>query len=203
VNLQGSYNYRPSAIMEEKFWEKGRIVRTWDNQKSWQHANAILNLRVGPVKDIVTVALNAGVNHFISEGNSYRHVCTEPYFMASLNANYRNFRLYFEWQPAPWSQLYGETLEKGEVMQIISLGYKYRDMNFGIQTFNPFFNDYRMDSENKSAYASYKRSMYVNDFPRLLVFTFSWNINFGRAFQSGGKRLNNSDDDDGVMKAGK
>jgi hypothetical protein len=203
ANLEGRYNYRPSAIMEEKFWENNKIVQTWDNQKSWQHASAILHLRVGPVKDIATLALHGGVNHFVSNGNNYRHVCTEPYFTASLNVNYRNFRFYYEWQPAPWSQFYGETLQRGEVLQIVSLGYKYRDMNFGVQTFNPFFNDYRMDTENKSAYASYKRSMYVNDFPRLFVFTFSWNINFGRTFQSGQKRLNNSDDDAGVMNVGK
>jgi hypothetical protein len=204
VNMNLRYNYRPSAIMEEKYRENGLIAQTWNNQKNWQHANAILNLRVGPIKDILTIGLNAGVNHYISNGNSYRHTSTEPYLTANINVNYLNFKLTGEWIPTPWTNLYGESLSKGEVLHIFSLGYKYRDITFGIGAIMPFADNYHSDSENLSTLASYKRKMYVNDFSaQMFVFTFSWNMDFGRKFQSGQKRLNNTDNDAGVMKVGK
>jgi hypothetical protein len=203
VNLHGHYHFQPSVIMEEKFWEGNRIVQTWDNQKNRRWISTLLNLNIGPVKDILTLSLNGGVNHFVSNGNNYRHTYTNPYFFSSVTGNYRNFQAFIEWQPLPWTYLYGETVTAGEVLHMLSLGYRHGELYFGLAAFNPFANDYRQDFENKSALASYKRSRYINDFPRMMLFQFSWNINFGRAFQSGQKRLNNADEDAGVMKAGK
>jgi hypothetical protein len=37
----------------------------------------------------------------------------------------------------------------------------------------------------------------------MVMFRFSWNVEFGRTFKSAQKRLNNADEDAGVMKAGK
>ncbi|MDR0844198.1 MAG: carboxypeptidase-like regulatory domain-containing protein [Tannerella sp.] len=202
AGVQGKYEYQPSAIMDEKFLEGGKIVQTWDNQQNWQYMAAILNLRVGPVKDILTISFNGGVNHYVSNGNTYRHVYNNPFFNVTLNGNYKNFNAMFLWQK-PWDSFYGETMSGGEKLHYLALGYKYREMNFGISAWSPFSNDFRQDTENRSAYASYKRSMYVNDLSRMFLFTFSYNFSFGRSFNAGGKKVNNADDDAGVMKAGK
>jgi hypothetical protein len=203
ANLQGKYDYFPSAVMEEKFPEGNRIVQTWDNQKNMQYASAKLSLRVGPVKNIVTVMLNGGLNHYISNGNNYRHIYNNPYLNAVVFASYKNFKANLMWDFITYNNFYGETMQGGERAHMLLLGYKYKDMNFGVGAINPFANDYRRDSENMSTYASYKRSLYSNDISRLYFFTFSYNFSFGRSFQSGRKRLNNSDDDAGVMKAEK
>ncbi|MDR2139751.1 MAG: TonB-dependent receptor [Tannerella sp.] len=202
AGVQGKYEYQPSAIMDEKFPEGNRIIQTWDNQQSWQYMAAILNLRVGPVKDILTLSFNGGLNHYVSHGNTYRHVYNNPFFNVTLNGNYRNFNAMFLWQN-PWNRFYGETMSGGEKLHFLSLGYKYRKMNFGLGAWSPFSNDFRQDTENRSAYASYKRSMYINDLSKMFLFTFSYNFSFGRTFQSGQKKVNNADNDAGVMKAEK
>jgi hypothetical protein len=69
--------------------------------------------------------------------------------------------------------------------------------------FNPFADNYKQDSENWSQYASHKKSNYVNESSRMLVLRLSYNFSFGRSFKSGQKRLNEADDDSGVMSAGK
>jgi hypothetical protein len=198
ANLQGMYWYRPAAIMEEKFWEGNQIVQTWDNQKSWQWMTAMLNLRIGPVKDILTLSLNGGINHYISHGNTYRHVYDNPFFSTVVTANYRQFQATFLYNHA-WDWFYGETVQGGETYYRPSISYKYRNMNFGAG----FYSNSRQDTENKSKYAAYKRYKYYNGESYTFFFTFSYNVDFGRMFQSGQKRLNNSDDDAGVMKAGK
>jgi hypothetical protein len=203
INVQGKYEYLPSAVMEEKFREGGRIVQTRANQKSWQNMGATADLRVGPVKDILTVTLNGGVNHYISHGNTYRHVYTNPFLYATVTAGYKNFQALFTWNILTSNHFYGETMNGGERIHGFFIDYKHRNMSFGIGGFNPFVNNYRIDRENRSEYASYKRSQYVNNLSRMFMFRFSYNIDFGRTFRSAQKRLNNADNDAGVMKAGK
>jgi hypothetical protein len=160
-------------------------------------------MRVGPIQDILTVMFTGGLNHFVSNGNNYRHDYTRPYFFTTMIGNYRNLQLLFQWEIIPGGRFYGETLNGGEKAHILTLSYNNKDMRFGIGMINPFLNNYRLDTENRSAYASYKKSMYTNDVSRMCFFTISYNINFGRVFQSGQKKLNNADNDAGVMTVGK
>jgi hypothetical protein len=203
ANLQGRYTYQPSAIMEERLREGDQIVKTWNNQKDWQYLNTVLYLRIGPVRDMLTVNLQGGFNRYISNGNNYRHVYNNPYLNIDVSGMYKNFTLYAGYGLLSWGNFYGETMTKESKYHWLMLNYKYRNANIGISASNPFANVHRQDTENRSEYASYKRSLYINDSARLFAFSFSWNINFGRSFNSGQKRLNNADNDAGVMKAGK
>jgi hypothetical protein len=200
--LKGTYENKPSAIMEEKYWEGNRIIQTWDNQKNWEWMNAMANLRVGPVKDILTLSVNGGLNHFVSNGNSYRHVYDNPFCTVTLNGNYRNFNAMFQWNKS-WNHFEGETMSGGENIHVFMADCKYKNVKVGFGIMCPFSSSYYQDSENRSAYASWKKRNYINESSRLLLLTFAWNMNFGRTFQSGQKRLNNTDEDAGVMKAGK
>jgi hypothetical protein len=202
TNLQGTYEYLPSPIMDEKLWDNDKIIQTWNNQKSWQRMSASLNLNIGPVKDILIVSLTGGVNHYISHGNTYRHRYTNPYANIMLNGSWKNFQATFMWN-TNYNRFYGETLDGGENTHALMLSYKFREMNFMLGVLNPFVNNYHTDMENWSAYASYKKRTYLNDSSRMFVFQFSYNLSFGRTFNVGGKRLNNTDEDAGVMKAGK
>jgi hypothetical protein len=202
AGLQLSYEYLPSAIMEEKYWEENRIVQTWNNQKSWQRLSSSVSLRVGPIKDILMLGFNGGFNRYISHGNNYRHVYNNLYFDALLSATWKNFSADFIWQLSP-NRFYGESIQGSDNGHILMLSYKYSRINFGVGMFCPFVDNFYIASENRSALASYKRKMYSNDFSRLVFFKFGYNFSFGRKFNAGGKRLNNTDKDAGVMKAGK
>jgi hypothetical protein len=203
LNWEGQYEYLPSAIMDEKFREGNKIVQTWNNQKNWQRLYTGVLLRVGPIKDFLVVMLHGSVNHFISNGNNYRHVYTNPSGYVVVSGNYKKFQTQFIWQITPSNRFYGETLSGGERAHILSMGYNYKNMNFGLGAYNPFVNNYRHDTENRSEYASYKKRMYVNEMSQMFFFTFSCNFNFGRTFQSGQKRVNNVDEDAGIIKVGK
>jgi hypothetical protein len=202
VSLQLGYEYLPSAIMEEKYREENRIVQTWNNQNNWQCLSTSVFLRVGPVKDILQFSINGGFNRYISHGNSYRHVYNHPYLNAQLSAMYKNFSADGMWIVSP-NRFYGETMEGGERMHLLLLNYKYKQASFGLGMICPFTGNFYVTTENRSATASYQKKIYNNDYPRLVVFRFACNFSFGRKYQSGQKQLNNTDDDAGVMKAGK
>jgi hypothetical protein len=202
AGLRVSYEYCPSAIMDEKYWEENRIVRTWNNQKSWQNLATSVFLRVGPVKDILQFGINGGFNRYISHGNTYRHVYNNPYLDAQLSATYKNFSAYFMWTVS-LNRFYGETMLGDENIHSFTLRYKYNRMNFELGMFCPFTDGLYTASENRSAIASYRKTEYNNDFSRLAFFRFAYNFSFGRTFNAGQKRLDNADKDAGIMKAGK
>ncbi|MDH6359041.1 TonB-dependent receptor [Parabacteroides sp. PF5-9] len=201
-NWMTGYDYQPDAIMDEKYREGNKIIQTWDNQRSWQRLESRLTLRVGPIKDLLQVAVTGGVNHYISKGNTYAHEYTNWYTNVSLSASYKKLMLAFNLE-TNWNWFYGETMSGGENIHILMLRYNHKNMAFTAGMFNPFADNYKQESENRSQYASYKRANYIKESSRLLLFQFSYNFSFGRSFKGGQKKINNSDDDSGVMSTGK
>jgi hypothetical protein len=202
-NILGGYQYQPNMIMDEKYWAGDKIIQTWNNQKDWQRVRSEMTLRVGPVKDIVQFSVTGGVNHYISNGNSYRHTYTNWYTRMDLSTTYKNFMANFKMN-TNYDFFYGETLRGGDKFHYISLGYKLKDMSFLLGMMNPFTNTYELRTEeNRSQYASFYKTNYINQISRLIIFSYSYNFSFGRKFKTGEKRLNNVDEDSGVMKSGK
>ncbi len=201
-NLWGTYEYQPDAIMDEKRLEGDKIVQTWDNQKNWQRLASRLMLRVGPVKDILQFSITGGVNHYISNGNTYNHEYTNWFINADISATYKKFILGFGLM-TNWNWFYGETLNGGENLHYLMAQYKHKNLSVAVGMFNPFVDNYKQQTENWSQYASFHRSNYLKESSRMLVCRLSWNFSFGRTFKAGQKRINNKDDDSGVMSTGK
>jgi len=177
-------------------------VQTWNNQKDWQRMASRLTMRVGPVKNIATLSVAGGVNHYISNGNTYHHEYTNWFTDIQLNGMYKSFTAVFGLQ-SHWNWFYGETMSGGENIHYLMLGYKHKNLSFMAGLFNPFADNYKVDIENRSQYASYKKSMYINESSRMSVLNFTYNFSFGRSFKAGQKRINNVDEDSGVMSTGK
>ncbi|MDR1556433.1 MAG: carboxypeptidase regulatory-like domain-containing protein [Tannerellaceae bacterium] len=202
TDLRGTYEYRPNAIMDEKYLEGDKIVQTWNNQKSWQRLSSRLTLRIGPVKDIFQLGLTGGMNHYLSHGNTYRHRYTNWFTYLEGSATYKGFMASLGLETA-WNWFYGETMEGGENIHYAMLGYKYKELSFMLGMFNPFADNYKQETENRSQYASYKKTNYINESSRMLLLRFSYNFSFGRTYKAGERRLNNADEDAGVMSTGK
>lgn len=177
--VNGTYEYVPNAIMDEKYQEGNKIIQTWNNQKNWQRVVGFAMFRVGPIKDILQFSFTGGVNHYISNGNTYSH-------------RYTN-----------WNRFWGETLEGGENIQMFMAKYNFKNLSLGIGAFNPFSDNWKVQSENWNQYASSKKTSYIKESSRLFVVSVSYNFSFGRTYKVGQKRLNNSDSDSGVMSTGK
>ncbi|MDR1200907.1 MAG: TonB-dependent receptor, partial [Tannerellaceae bacterium] len=202
ANLWGTYEYHPKAIMDEKRLAGNRIVQTWDNQQDWQRAASRLMLRVGPLKDILQVSVTGGVNHYISNGNTYRHTYTNWFMNADISATYKKFMLGAGLMTNQ-NWFYGETMDGGENLHYAMLSYKHKNISATLGMFMPFADNYKVETENRSQYASYHRSNYIKESSRLPFIRLSWNFSFGRTFTASEKRLHNTDEDSGVMNTGK
>lgn len=201
-NLWGAYDYRPKAIMDEKRLEGNKIIQTWDNQKDWQYVAGRLNMRIGPIKDFLQLSLTGGVNHYLSNGNDYKHRYTNWYMNGNVSFSYKKFMLLLGLD-TNWNWFYGETMSGGENIHYALLKYSHKSLSIGVGMFNPFVDNYKQESANWSQYASYKKSNYIKESSRMVAVTLSYNFSFGRKFNVGQKRISNSDEDSGVMSTGK
>jgi hypothetical protein len=202
LNVESFFGYRPNPVMDEKFPEGGKIIQTWNNQQSMIGWNNFIGLRIGPIKDILQLSLRGGMRYFVSNGNTYRHTFTSWYTNSEITGMYKNATLGIGID-SNQDFFIGETMQGGENLHYIVAGYKYRNANLQFIMFNPFVDNYREVTENRSQYASYRRSMYINDTSHFMILRFSWNFSFGRTFKSAEKRISNTDDDSGVKGTGK
>ena len=202
ANFWSAYEYKPKAIMDEKFIEGNSFINTFDNQNKWQRLSAETTLKAQPFKDVLQLSVTGGVNHYLSDGNSYSHEYTNWFYRADMSAKYKKFMLAFQIQ-SNWNWFWGENIYGGENYHILQLKYNHKNISVGAGVFNPFADNYKTVNENWSKVASVKRAMYINESSRMIALSFTWNLNFGRSYQSAQKKLNNSDNDSGVITNGK
>lgn len=196
------YQYQQKPNMEETLREGKLFVRTFANQQSWQKLNPELTIKVGPIKDILSLSLTTGINYFDSQGNNYHHTYTNWYYRASAMASYKNWSAYFEIQNHR-NDFYGETLNYGENYNMVNITYRLKQLNIGVMCFNPFSNNYKVGSENFSSLAPSRNWVYMKESSRMFALTLSWNFSFGRKYESAERRLHNEDSNAGTLKSGK
>ena len=200
LNVEHRYYHKP--IMEETVLEGDKFIKTADNQNSWQKLNTELELKVGPIKNILTVSLTTGVSHFDSKGNNYHHTYNNVYFRGEVMAAYKNWMGMFQIQNDK-NNFYGETLSYNGDFHLVGLMYKHKSLSFGATMLNPFADNWKMGTENRSKYAPSKNWMYIKDSCRTFVLSFTYNFSFGRKYESASRRLNNEDKDSGILKGSK
>jgi len=198
------YMYQGNPVMEETLRENNKFIRTNINQLSWQKLNPSVNAQFGPIKNILTLGFEGGVNYFDSKGKDYHHYYTNWYSKGTITATYKNFIMTGVIN-THCNDFYGETLNYGENYHVVSLKYKHKDMSFGVMAFNPFVsrNNYNRPSENWSRYAPSHNTWYLRESSRLFIASFSWNINFGKKYHAAQKQVNNADTDSGTLKSTK
>jgi hypothetical protein len=199
LSLYNSYLYTPNPVMETIFRENDKFVYTYDNHKNLQKLNAELTLSAGPVRDFLMISLAGGVNHYVSNGNTYRHTHTNVYYRAQVMATYKRFMAVFMANGAN-DRFSGETMQGGENVHLFMLTCNAGKFSAGAGIMLPFSEKYERRTENRNIYAPAEMHAYANDFSRMLLLKFAWNFDFGRKVKSAGKRLNNADTDSGIMK---
>lgn len=202
VNFNVKHRYYHKPIMEETILEGDKFIRTVGNQKSWQKLNTELELKFGPIKNILTVSLVTGLSHFDSRGNNYHHTYTNLYFRGEVMASYKNWMGMFQIQNHK-NDFFGETLSYGENYHILTLMYKLKNLSVGAMMLNPFINNWKVGKENRNEYAPSKNWTYVKDSSHVLALKLTYNFSFGRKYESASKRLNNQDSDSGILNGGK
>ena len=200
--LYANYAYTKNPIMEQILLEDDKFVRTNDNQKSFQRINLQMPLKFKPYKEYFTLNVTPGFNRYISDGNNYLHTYSNFYIRASLLANYKNWSFYNEINTR-YNGMWGETISRGERIQITQLSYNKERWSAGLMVFFPFSKDYSQDSRSLSSLTPSFSKVSSNNMGQILLATFSYNIQFGKKRKSASQSLNNEDTDKGILSGNK
>lgn len=202
VELSGQYSYDDKPIMEETLYENGKFIRTYANQRGFHRLNLQATVQVLPFKEYMAIRLTPFFNRYISNGNDYTHTHSNCGFRGSIMGMYKNWSMMIDMNTS-YHNLWGETLEKGEKLHSIAVGYNTHKWGIQMMLMNPFTKRYSIEAENLSRLAPYSQLAYSDDFKRMVMINFSFNLDFGKLIDIGGKRINNSDTDTGILSGSK
>jgi hypothetical protein len=201
--LAGVYDYYKNPIMEDVFREdnidRSAFVYTYNNQKKYQQLATEASLSTDPIKGILSVMVDGGMNRYFSEGNSYYHQYTGWYIGFELRASYKKWTLSTSVYTRQ-NSLYGETINMGEANNDIGLFYQIKNCRIGLSMLYPYSNEWNAGSELLSNIAYSKSWAHIKENGHMLLLNFAWSADYGKKHQAGEKTLNNSDNDSGIVK---
>ena len=192
------YNYYHQPIMEQIRLTDSVFVHTNINQQAFHQIYSELTLKLKPWKDYITLSVTPGLNHYVSEGTDYFHTYNNWRIRGSLMATYKNWYLNGD-AYTRWNNLWGETVNYGEQLIILHIGYNTQKWGVSIMMINPFSPEYTIGYANRSALTPFTSNIYTHNLGQVIMLNFSLNLNFGRKYNAGDKRLDNKDTDAGIM----
>ncbi len=148
------------------------------------------------------LTLQGGISYLVhsSHGNNYTHNFDR--FWGTLQANLTLNKWSFGMS---WNSMERFFLGESEIYRSrysnLYANYKFKDMMFGLNL--SYFlskNEYRSGERTTSQYINKDLAVFIPDYDDMISFTFSWNINKGRRYQSENKSINHSDSDTGILK---
>ena len=206
VDFHIRYSYDHKPVMENITLEnvngKDKFVRTNINHKGFHRIYSDLNIRYKPFGDYISLSVAPSFSRNISLGENYTHTFTNWRLRGSISANYKKWFLNVEGM-GRWRGLWGETVTNGERFHMIMVGYNAEKWSAGIFGMKTLSKHYTQSTRNLSALAPNRSQIYTDQLQGIFGINFSLNLNFGRQYKAGSKRLNNNDSDAGIMSGSK
>ena len=202
IELFGRYSYDHKPIMEETIFEDNRFVRTVANQKGFHRLNLQSTIQMYPWEEYIMIKLNPFFNRYISNGNTYTHTHSNLGFRSSIVGKYKNWIAMAEMNTS-FHDLWAETLSRGEALHSIAVGYNHEKFSIQGMILNPFTKRYEQSVDNLSALAPNKQLAYSTQLSRIVMLNVSFNLGFGKQYNNSRKRINNSDNESGILSGTK
>ena len=199
LNINYQYQYHP--IMDETYQRNNVFIRTYNNQTSWQKLNAEYEIRLKLLQGAFSFRGALGFDYYDSKSPIYHHFYSNLYGIINTTLAYKFCALTFDLTTHRPS-LSGEVLTLGEDLHDIALTYFKKNYTLSLAMNNPFMNNYRIGFKNFSKQAPYQNYQYINETSKMFLVRWTWNFDYGRKYKSKKQKIQNEDNDTGVMKSG-
>lgn len=199
VGAYSRYDFYDNPVMEQTYREADRFVHSYANHSAYHLWQAGVNARVGLLWNVLQLGGSLAYVSQRSQGTDYRHTSRTVNWGVEAALMWHSLTATFAYRYNS-DQLWGEHLYTGEEVHYVDLRYRLKHLNIGLRLLNPFQKDYARHERSLNRYTSYDYHYHLDDVARMLCLTLSWNLNFGRKYQSGGRRVTNSDKDTGIIQ---
>jgi hypothetical protein len=187
--------------MDETYQRDGMFIRTYNNQTCWQKLNAEYEIRLKLLQGAFSFRGALGFDYFDSKSLDYHHFYSNLYGIINTTVAYKFCALTFDLTTHRPS-LSGEILTLGEDLHDIALTYFKKNYTLSLAMNNPFMNNYRIGFKNFSKQAPYQNYQYINETSKMFLVRWTWNFDYGRKYKSKKQKIQNEDNDTGIMKSG-
>ena len=199
-----NHSYKDKCIMESVFVEGGKIIIMEDNQKSYQSleiypAIVFRGLSIFGLKDFLTLSTEGGFVRYWSNGKTYTHTYDNLFYNAQFMISYKEFALLGQFSKNK-NLLVGETVYIGENQTALMATWTHRHLQLGLGMMFPFTNNYKTGIERLSSIAPYTSWTYTKEAGQMVAIRVNYNLEFGHQHVVKQKRIDNSDNDSGIIQ---
>lgn len=202
VDFFARYSYDRKPVMESTYYADGKFIRTTENHRGFHRINLETSVQVLPYKEYIALKITPFLNRYISQGNTYTHTHTNFGIRGSLMATYKSWMFMAEMNTSE-HVLWGETINRGEKLHSLMLGYNREKWSLSAGALNPFVKRYEQEVENVSRLAGSRQVAFSTNLSPIFIVNLSFRLDFGRSYNSQRKSLNNSDTDTGILSGKK
>ncbi|MGN0214073.1 MAG: hypothetical protein ACI4AH_04605 [Muribaculaceae bacterium] len=203
TQFTAAYRIALHPIEQEKHWVDGNVLTSYANLRNAQTLEFRAIARYEIIPEWLSANTTLAWRRFMVHGNIYNHAFNRMRTDFGVTITHWNASLDIFFHSSMKS-LQGESITQynGQGM-VFAAGYKYRNFNFNVIALNPFTSDFKLESTNLNSLAGYHRNSHFNFMSRQLVLQVAYNINWGRNYKNGDRRLNNDLERNSVSAAGK
>ena len=191
--LMANYAIALNPVAGEKYWDDDVVLSTYDNQKDYHKLSFRGMVRETVIPKWLSVTGSLTWNRMISQGNKYCHTYNQWIPEVSAEVTHWNWSLQASYQATPRT-LWGEDVymngNNGGNFHVFALGYNYKHWQFNMVAFNPFGGG-GIETSNLNKYAGYERNQHINFTNKSLVVQVTFDIDWGRKYKGGEKKLEN------------
>jgi len=201
MDLSMGYEREYKPVMEGVFYEDGKFIRTYENQRSFHNLSAEIGIHVKPWKDYLSFSLTPRIERFISYGNTYTHTYTMAELRINVDFSYNNWIANFTTY-TPRRYMYGEYVTKSEQMYTLMAGYKMHAWTLTIGALNPFTKEFKTHNESWASLNPVTSKIHTTHNKSFMA-KLAFNLNYGKQAKAYQKRITNADNDAGIISGSK
>ena len=199
ISVYGFYSHISHPIFKYYSWEGDNILRSYSNSGNYNTAGASLSVSYSPLPDWMSLSADVSFSRFHNTGKGFTHSLNSCAQNVSVEIYHWNWNLGFDFYN-PQSQLWGETVTRGERFNTLSLSYSWKSWNFSAILFMAF-GQYSQSVKVVSNLVSQNTVTRTSKIQRMPMVRISYNINWGYQKQARRHQLEGTIDNAGGAKA--
>jgi hypothetical protein len=204
VNLSLNYNRYNHPIMQQSEREgtgdDAVFIYRYVNADHYTRLGSQLNFRWSILPDKLNLNLQGGVNRYHNESEQFSHSYTAWNGSASADYTVKRWTLSAS-VSSRYNSLWGEQISYGENNSAIAAAYRLKNLDLSLMWMYPLqAQGWSAGNKNLSTLTSKRNWTYIKDNGNMITLMVYWRFNGGRSFDSGRKKLNNSDRERGIAQ---